>query len=463
LQDATETSRQIHSGEVSAREVVEAAVRRAEALQPTLNFLAAEDFQRAIETADRIDAAGPATMGPFAGVPFLVKDLKDVPGLPTRSGSRSRRDEPPATEPDPYIDAFVQSGMVVIGKSTTPEFGFLPTSEALLNGPTRNPWNPEHSAGGSSGGASAAVAAGVVEVAHASDGGGSIRIPAVNCGLFGLKPSRGRLIRPKGPKRAIEISVQHVLTRSVRDSAALLALTEARGQDAAFTLIGNVGEASSRRLRIGLAQGGPLPDPDVGEAVVAAAELLTDLGHAVVDAPWPFGPAFLDDFMHYWSLGAAGEVEAFTARTGRAPSDTDMEPFSLAMADLAQGFGASERDALIERLQEATRNYTAWIATWDVVLSPVVQSAPPRIGWFRGDNPYETMMDRLRDYVGYTPIHNIAGAPAMSVPLHWNAAGLPIGVQFSAAAGQEQTLLELAYELEAALPWAGRLPPIYAA
>jgi amidase len=446
----------IRRGDESAEEIVEGAIRNAEQLNTKLNFLASENFQAAIETARRIDRGAIGEM-PFAGLPFLVKDLKDAPGLPTRAGSRSRSDAPLATAPDPYIERFTSAGLVVIGKSATSEFGFLPTTEALANGATRNPWDRDLSAGGSSGGAAVAVASGVVPIAHASDGGGSIRIPAAFCGVFGLKPSRGRLLRPRGPTRAIEIAVQNVVSRSVRDSAAMLALTEAVDAHAGFTPIGMVEpDQIVRKLRIGVAKGAWSLETETAIALETTGNLLEDLGHEVSLIAWPFGDSFIDDFLDYWSLAAESEAEEFKHTVGRGPTDGDFEPFTLHMAEKARRLSAAARNALVNRLRSAAAYYDYWISPFDVVVSPITTSPPPRLGWLRGDVPFDTLLDRLRRFAVYTPIHNFAGAPAMSVPIHWTSQGMPIGVQFFAARGGEAVLLKLAYALERARPWAAR-------
>jgi amidase len=225
--DATETAAMIRGGQLSPLEATKAAIERAERLQGKLNFLVNSDFDRALDRA-----RGAAPSGPFGGVPFLVKDLEDFIGTPTRVGSRAFLGMPRAAKQDALVDAFVASGVNVIGKSATPEAGFLPTTEPLAFGPTRNPWNPTHSSGGSSGGAAVAVAAGVVTIAHASDGGGSIRIPSSCCGLFGMKPSRGRIAGSRGDTQISDLSVNHAVARSVRDSAAMFAAIEDRGSGA---------------------------------------------------------------------------------------------------------------------------------------------------------------------------------------------------------------------------------------
>jgi len=456
--DATETAAAIRSGEVSALEAVDAAIARAEALDPQLNFLVAEDFDRARERARR-----PLGDGPFAGVPFLIKDLDDFAGLPTRSGTRATAGAAAATRQSALIDGFVAAGLNPIGKSSTPEHGFLPTTEPLAFGPTRNPWNPAHSAGGSSGGAAAATASHVVPFAHASDGGGSIRIPASCCGLFGLKPSRGRTLATDPGAFPLPLSVQLCVSHSVRDSAALLAAVEAG--DSGLPRVGLIEGPSRKRLRIGMlldtATGAP--DPEVASAITDMAKLLESLGHHVSPTAWP-GPlaAMSDAFLLVWSKGAANLMTEAAGRLGRAPGPEDVEPFSLAMAGIVAGAPDGAVDRAVAFLQSLRAPYDAWLQQFDIILSPVLALPPPELGWLAPDLPVETMAERLTRYVGYTTVYNVVGAPAMSVPGAFSADGLPIGAQFGAGVGNEAALLALAYEIEAARPWTGRRPQISA-
>jgi amidase len=461
--DATETAAMIRRGELSAAEAVAAAIARAEALQPTLNFIVNSDFDRALAKAK---AGTPA--GPFGGVPFLVKDLVDYHGLPTRAGSRATRQAPPATSQGPYVDAFDRAGLVTLGKSATPEYGFLPTTEPLATGLTRNPWDLSRSSGGSSGGAAVAVAAGVVPIAHASDGGGSIRIPASNCGLFGLKPSRGRMIGTRGEVKVSDIGVEHALSRSVRDSAALFALTEDAAAGARYAPVGLVSAPAKRRLRVGLLVEtglGYAPTPEVMAATDSAAKLMESLGHHVEPAHWPVdGARFVDDFLLLWASGAAELAAGIAQASGKTPDASVLEPFTLGMVEMYRKAPPDALPAALERLEGDTMAYDTWFPShqFDVVLSPVLGSPPAALGEVGPSVAFDTLVARLKQYVGYTPLHNIAGAPAMSVPLYWTAAGLPVGTMFAARAGNERLLLELAYELEAARPWAQRAPVVHA-
>jgi amidase len=460
--DATAMAADIRAGRLSAVEAVETAIRRCEALQGTLNIIVNSDFDRALAKAK----AGPPP-GPFAGVPFLVKDLVDYKGLPTRAGSQSRRFAPPETRQEPNIDAFDRAGLVTLGKSATPEFGFLPTTEPLSTGVTRNPWDLTRSSGGSSGGSAVAVAAGVVPIAHATDGGGSIRIPSAHCGLFGLKPSRGRIVGTETQHTIQDFAVENVVTRTVRDSAGVFAITESADPHAPFPPIGLVAGPSKRRLRVGVLlenSEGHSPTPDVVAATDHAAKLVAGLGHHIDYVHLPYdGVQFMQDFLLFWAAGAAQDAARAARTLGRAPDARDLEPFSLGLVEMAKAAPPSALGPMLQRLQANALAYDTWFVAYqlDVVLSPVLSSGPPLLGEVGPLVAFDTLVPRLLEYVGYTPIHNIAGAPAMSIPLYWTPAGLPIGTQFAARAGQERKLFELAYELEAAAPWAQRIPPTH--
>jgi amidase len=461
--DATQTALEIKRGDYTALEAVQGAIARAESLQPLLNTLVNSDFDRAL---DKVKSGAPA--GPFGGVPFLIKDLYDYPGLPTRGGSNATALGPRAVQTTPDILAYDRSGLVVIGKSATPEFGFLPTTEPLAFGVTKNPWDRSRSSGGSSGGSAAAVASGLVPVAQASDGGGSIRIPASSCGLFGLKPSRARMLGTRGQSQIFDFSVAHVLSRSVRDSAALLALTEDPGPGSRFAPVGLVDKPNKARLRIGVLVENTLghqPSPEVVAATQNAAKLCQSLGHHVDVAHWPMdGEQFIKDFLLFWASGAVQIAGQIGKAVGRQPDETMLEPFSLGLIEMFKKAPPDAFPAAVQRLQNDAIAYDTWFPShqFDVVLSPVLSSPPPPLGEVGPGVPFDTLVARLIEFVGYTPLHNIAGAPAMSAPLNWTEAGLPVGTQFAARAGQERMLLELALELEAAQPWAQRYPRVHA-
>ena len=456
--DATETAELIRKRQVSAKEVVQGAIERAQAVNPKLNFLVTPDFERALKRAEGELA------GPFAGVPTLIKDLNELEGLPTKNGSRSGAHAPPAKASEPIIAAFLAAGFIPIGKSATPEFGFLPTTEPLAGGPTHNPWDVTRSSGGSSGGSAVAVAAGVVPVAQASDGGGSIRIPASCCGLFGLKPSRGRMIGSTGS--FTELSVRNCEARTVRDAAGVFAAIEKTGDGATLSAVGVVTGPATRRLKIGWIASDPnghAADKAVADATEKTAQLCKGLGHAVEPMVWPgISKDFGQAFSVLWAAGAAETVQGVAKALGRMPGPGDLEPFTLGMAKAFAAQPPGALDRAMAALKAGVAAYLGLFQRYDVVLSPVLASPPPKLGWVSGDVPYETLIERLTQYVGYTPIVNVAGNTAMSMPLSWTDAGLPVGAHFAAATGQERTLFELAFELEKAQPWADKKPPVHA-
>jgi amidase len=459
LPDATQIASMIRAGDITAAEAVEEAIKRAEKIQPQINFMVSDTFALGRERAKT-----PLT-GPFAGVPYLIKDLNDVIGAKTRMGSRATANTPIATEQAAYINATFATGVVCIGKSATPENGYLPTTEPLAFGPTRNPWNTEHSTGGSSGGAAAAVASGVVPMAHANDGGGSIRFPAANCGLVGLKPSRGRLIEEDLHPGPLAIAVQGVVSRTVRDTAGFFAATEFNQAGSMFPPVGMVTAPGGRKLKVGIITkgfAGVEASADVAAAISANAKLMEGAGHTMIPTNWPTAPTFTDDFLAFWSLGAAQDMKLVEQITGKPADETVVEPFSLRMAQNAALLKPEEIEGVQKRLLEAAAAYDAWIAGFDVVMSPVFTSPPSPLGYLRGDVPFDELRQRLTHEVGYTLIHNVAGTPAISLPLGWSQIGLPIGIQFCAARGAEKTLLELAYEMEQAQPWIGKRPPVWA-
>jgi amidase len=456
--DALAQAELVRSGEATAGELIQAAMRRHASL-PALNAVVTTSFDRALARAAR------SLAGPFAGAPYLLKDLTDYEGVRCTQGSRLSL-ERVSQRTEPFVAEVEAAGLVVLGKTNTPEFGLLPSTEGLALGAARNPWSLGHSTGGSSGGAAAAVAAGVVPVAEASDAGGSIRIPASCCGVFGLKPSRGRMLADAdGAPGSLE--AHHCVSRSVRDSAWLLAATERRDGGAPWAPVGVVHAPSARRLRIAWSTRSTLgeePDPEVRAATEAAALLCAELGHTVVEAaPALSGEAFVEHFMTLWGHGPALLVEQLEAEGAGAAALALLEPWTLGLAEEYRGKPLGSLAAASRHFAEVARTVDAFFAEADVWLTPVVASPPPALGELAPDVPYATLRERCIRYVAYTPVHNVAGTPAMSVPLAWSAAGLPIGAQFAARAGDEPTLLALAYELEAARPWRERWPALAAA
>jgi amidase len=389
-------------------------------------------------------------------VPYLIKDLNNVAGERTTWGSRFSADTP-AIANDLMPQKAIDAGLVIVDKTNTPEFGLLPTTESIRLGPCHNPWNLDCSPGGSSGGAAAAVAAGLVAAAHASDGGGSIRIPSSCCGVFGLKPSRLRM--NLGPENTVlgGTVTENCVSRTVRDNAMLFSLTEDTGDFARFKPIGFVAGPAKRRLRIAFTTtscNGVEPHPDVKAAVEASAKLCDSLGHTIVPAQNPVnGEAFYEAFLVVWS-----SLPAMLAR--RAQSDL-FEPYTLELADY---FMKLPPDALPKAwavFKETEAHVDAFMANYDAWLTPVLALPPVRLGELAPTVDPKTLFERRMHYVVYTQIRNVAGTHAMSAPLGMSHEGLPIGSQFAAAKGREDLLYALAYELEAAQPWATRTPKVW--
>lgn len=439
--DAVGLAAAIAAGEISPREAVESAIARAEQVEPSLNALVVPDFERALDQAD-----SPVT-GVFAGVPTVIKDNTDVIGLPTRQGSETIPPTP-AKADHPFTRWFRETGVVIIGKSSMPEYGFNATTEFAGKPPTRNPWNLEYSTGASSGGSAALVAAGVIPIAHANDGGGSIRIPAAACGLVGLKTTRGQVVDPiEAAKLPVNILTNGVVTRTVRDTAAFLAAAGGAVVDG----------PASRRMRIGLlidSNTGTPTDQETRAAVTDTARLFEKLGHEVVEVPVPVPDRIADDFSHYWGLLAFGML-----RSGRRFFGPDFDPDK---ADaFTQGLAAQFRRQMwktpraIAGLRRTTKQYARAMDEpgIDAVLSPMLSHTTPRLGYLSPEVEFDELFRRLVAYNGFAPLHNASGAPAITVPATLTAEGLPIGIQLSARWGDEKTLLELAYELEAERPF----------
>lgn len=456
--DAIALAGAIRAGRLSAREAVEAAGRRIERLNGRLGAFCGVDIDAAL---DRLADADPSA--PLYGVPFAVKDLDNYPGLPFRRGTALFK-YAVGDGKAPYTEELDRAGLAVLGKTQTPEFGLLPTTEPLAYAPTLNPWSVAHSAGGSSGGAAAAVAARILPAAHASDGGGSIRIPAACCGVFGLKPTRGRFPDQGSPTRAIDLTVKHPITVSVRDSALLLALGERR--DGPLPPVGFVEPAPLAPLKIAMTLTGPTgaaPDPAVSEAMTRAARLLEAMGHEIVpvEATPLQTPGGGEAFNALWAQGAHGVYQLAERLLGAPPEETGaLEPFTLGLARLYRETDPAVFEAGAALLRDIAAAVDDWFGTYHAWLTPVLGAPPVKLGVVSGDVDFETLVKRLGVYASYTAIHNVAGTPAMSVPAMHTGDGLPVGVQLSAGAGQEALLLRLAYALEEANPWADRAPPL---
>jgi amidase len=448
--DAVGVAEAIQTGRVGRAEVIEAAIARTEAVNAALNGLAHKAFDRA-----RAQAAAPPGGGLFSGVPTFIKDNVDVAGLPTMRGTDAWPPQPAGVDSD-FARMYLATGMTPLGKTQMSEYGFSASAEHPRLGPVRNPWNTDHTAGASSSGSGAFVAAGVVPIAHANDGGGSIRIPASCNGLVGLKPSRGRLPLDKEVRQMpIRIVANGVVSRSVRDTAAFYAEAERIWPAAKLLPIGDVKHAGTRRLRIAVITHSLLREssPEVRELTLKSAALLEELGHRVdhLEKP-PVPSSFVSDFVLYWGLLAMGQIQ----QNKRAIDGFDV----TRLDNLSRGLDRHARRNLhriplaLLRLSR-TRRHTARLArTYDVIMTPTLADEVPQIGYLDPMADYEQIIARLQDWVAFTPLQNVTGEPAISLPLALSANGLPVGTMFCAPTGHEARLLELAYELEDARPWA---------
>lgn len=463
-QDATALARLIARREVSPAEVLDAAIARAEHVNPQINAIVHRQFDK----ARRAIAAG-LPQGPLTGVPFLIKDLGFFEtGEPATYGSSLFKDFI-ADHESAYVTRCKRAGLVFMGRSSSPEFGLNPNTEPRLYGPCRNPWNLAYSAGGSSGGAAAAVSAGILPLAHATDGGGSIRIPAAQCGLFGLKPSRGRVsMAPDAGEGWGGLSAGHIVSRSVRDSALMLDCTAGlepgdpysapQPQDSFTASL----ERPPRTLRIALMltdHRGAKLHPECLKAVEGAAKLCRDLGHSVEEANPKLDMVALRPMNA--RISAANTTRACSLRwkaLAREPNSADVEAVTWAVYQRGLQVSGVDYVEAIAAIHRAGRKMAAFLMNYDVILSTTLAGPPPKLGYFDQNGDVQTFTDRVTEYLSVTPLHNAAGTPAMSVPLHWSADGLPIGVHFAARYGEETTLFGLAAQLETAQPWFDRVP-----
>jgi amidase len=467
--DAIALAELVRKKEVKPIELVEATIDRIERLNPELNAVVTPMYDEAREAAGTGHGDGP-----FAGVPFLLKDLgATYGGVRQTFGSAFLKDFVPDHDSELVVRQ-KRAGLICVGKTNTPEFGLLPTTEPHHFGPCRNPWNTAHSTGGSSGGSAAAVAAGIVPMAHANDGGGSIRIPASCCGLFGLKPTRAR--NPLGPDLGDMLSgyiCEHAVTRSVRDSAALLDATA--GPDVGDPywappperpFLDEVG-ADPGKLRIAFTTDTATATKvheDCDRAVREAAKLCSELGHEVTEAAPPInGDMIVELFIPVWSAGCAWSIDALAMASGETPSQDRFEPLTWALYEAGRQQSAAQYLLAITMFQVISRGIAGFFQDYDVLLTPTLAEPPVPLGTFDApaDNPMQGMA-RAGEYVPFTPICNFTGQPAMSMPLLWNADGLPVGTHFMGRFGDEATLFRLAAQLEEARPWADRRPPVSA-
>ena len=467
--DATALAALVRQRQVKAIEIVDAAIERIERLNPTLNAVVTPMYEQA-----RAAAMGGLANGPFVGVPFLLKDLgAPFDGVRMTMASAFMRNFIPDHDSE-LVTRLKRAGLIIGGMTNAPELGILPTTEPRLFGPCHNPWDINCTPGGSSGGSAAAVAARLVPMAHGNDGGGSIRIPASCCGLFGLKPTRAR--NPMGPDFGDIFSglvIDHALTRSVRDSAALLDATA--GPDVgdpywapppARPFLQEVG-ADPGRLHIAFTTTAPTGvkmHTDCISAVRDAAALCAELGHEVVEAaPEVNGEGVTQTFMVLWSAGCAWSIDGMGLVTGKTPTQDQFEPLTWALYEMGRQQRASSYLLSLAFLQRVARDIARFFLKYDVWLTPTLSEPPVPLGTF--DSPPENPLQGLRRaeaFVPFTPICNATGQPAMSVPLYWNAEGLPVGVHFVGRFGDEATLFRIAAQLEEARPWVGRRPPVSA-
>jgi amidase len=457
----------VRKKQVSARELLDEAIARTAKVDPQINAVVVKHYDYAER---QIDKGLPD--GPFTGVPFLLKDLEILEGTRTTFGASIYKDNV-ADHTGTLAQRFLNTGVTIFGKSASPEFGLMPTTESRLFGPTRNPWNLAHSSGGSSGGAAAAVAARILPVTHASDGGGSIRIPASASGVFGLKPTRAR--NPLGPDRGEGwggFSCGHVVSISVRDTAAMLDAVHGPEPSSLYVapaperpFLQEVGRDPGR-LRIAFTDKSPYGDaidPEIAAAVREIAAMLAGLGHHVEERAPTLAADPAAAMSTIVAANTALTLRFAEARFGRAMTDADFETLTLASALIAQNTTATDYVAAQLSAFQISRGLATFFQSCDVFLCPTLCSPPLQIGELNTMSPdLSHIAPILRRYIPATSMFNMSGQPAMSVPLAWNAAGLPLGLMFAARFGDEATLLRLAAQLEQERPWKNKLPPVCA-
>jgi amidase len=478
----------VRQGQISPAELCEAAIKRIEAVNPKINAVVTR-----MDEEGRNTAQGPLGDGPFFGVPFLLKDLLAAyAGFPLSDGCKALKNRVPDHDSEMVV-RFKNTGVVIVGKTNTPEFGLVAFTEPDLFGPCRNPWNTGHTPGGSSGGSAAAVAAGIVPMASAGDGGGSIRIPAAYCGLFGLKPTRGR--NPWGPDhgRIWQGAVQeHVISRSVRDSAAMLDATQGGDVGAPYIIpsperpyLKEV-DTDPGKLKIAFNTRSPVGTPvhpECVKAVTEAARLLESLGHLVEEKePEIDGKAMAKSYLVMNFGEVAADIDELANVLGRKATQTDVEQVTWTLGLLGKSFSACDLVAAMRHWDRASRTMGRFFEKFDVYLTPAIAFPPPKIGELKpksyemaalkvvnalglggvlkASGLVDQMAEKNFEKVPFTQMANMCGLPAMSVPLHWTPDNFPIGVQFVAPFGDEATLFRLAGQLEKARPWFDRRPKI---
>jgi amidase len=472
--DATAQADLVRRGEVTAAELVEATIARIERLNPALNAVITrmDDQARAAVTNGHGEADRDA---PFAGVPFLLKDLlAEYGGVAIGEGSRFLQGRCISTQDSELVVRLKRAGVIIAGKTNTPEFGLLPTTEPAVHGPTCNPWDITRTPGGSSGGSAAAVAAGIVPMAHGNDGGGSIRIPASCCGLFGLKPTRAR--NPMGPEygdAGSGLAVEHAVTRSVRDSAALLDATSGPAPGDPYwappkerPYVEEVGRDPGK-LRIAVSTNALTSakiHPECQTAVEATAKLCEELGHIVEwDEPEFDQTRYLKAFASAWTAFASWAILGWAERFDLSPSEDQFEPNTWRMYQSGERRTAGAYLRMMQDIQQVARQVAGFFETYDLTLTPTIARPPAPLGYFAWDGGNrDTFLEHIGEYSGFTSVANGTGQPAMSMPLHWTADNLPVGLHFMARFGAEDTLFRLAGQLEQARPWSHRRPAVAA-
>jgi amidase len=470
--DATAQAELVRKGEVSPLELVDAAINNIEKVNGELNAVIHPRFDSA-----RAAAQGELSAGPFRGVPILFKDLFcGVEGDPIHEGMRFLKDADwQSDHTDALARKYLDAGFVCVGRTNTPELGLVPTTEPEAYGPTRNPWDTSRTTGGSSGGSAAAVASGMVAVAHANDGGGSIRIPASCCGLVGLKPSRGRT--SVGPDYTViddMLVVELCVSRSVRDTAGVLDAVHGRTDGETVSapvparpFAREVG-ADPGRLRIALLTHNPLDTGEIHPDCVAAArdtaQLLESLGHTV-DETYPAGiarPELVGHFTTLWNVTLVYNIRYWERKVGREARADEMEALTWALAEMGRNVSGPDYVEAQHAMGDLARDVEAWFASgYDLLLTPTLGEPPCPLGEFTTpDEPFLGFI-RAATFVPYTPLANMAGSPAISLPLSWNDEGLPVGSMLMAAYGREDLLLRVASQVETARPWADRRPPVH--
>ena len=468
---ATEQAAAIRAGEVSSRELVEESLRAIVALNDELNAFVTTAAERALEEADAI---APGDDRPLAGVPIAIKDLiAQTEGIRTTQGMEAMGDWVPDRD-SATVRKLRAAGAIVVGKTNTPELGILPVTEPDRFGPTRNPWDTTRTPGGSSGGSGAAVAAGMVSLAHGNDGGGSIRIPASCCGLVGLKPSRGRVSwAPDWTEGAIGLPTDGCLSRTVLDTATTLDLIAGYEPGDSFLVpdpsrpfAESALAAEPGKLRMGFtldAPNGAPVDPDCQQAVKDAVELLQGLGHQVDEADLPADEGYVENFVKVWVGGTGDELHTFERWLGAPLDRSKIEPLTAQMEEIANGLTATDLLVSMDYLRRLSRVVLAFWSDHDVLITPTLAKPPIEIGALKpaeGEPPIQTLINSA-SWVPFTPVFNVTGQPAISLPLHQSKQNLPVGVQFVGPPAGEEMLIALAAQLEQARPWADRRPPVH--